>query len=345
MKKIVLAWGWTWWHTMPLLALYNYLRKDKDLEFVWFWDEDSIEERIALENNIDFKYIPSGKIRRYFDLRNFYEPLKNLSWIFFAIYYLLTGKVDIVFSKWWFVSLPTCIAAFILRKKIYIHESDTVWGLANKVIWKIATKIFYSFENENIDEEKNILSWQILNPELLNKVNKIEDLEENERLEVLVIAWSQWSTIVFEGVKSILNNLIDVNFTIILWDKNLHFRTDFEKFSNVKIYDFVSQEDLWVIYKNTDIAITRAWATTLWELYFFWIHGIIIPLKWSAWDHQMKNALYFKESFWSDLLEESEKLNLEIFRLINKYKELRKEKLNLKHFFYALEKIKKEILN
>lgn len=345
MKKIALTWGWTWGHTMPLLAVYNYLKKDENLEFVWFWDEDSLEEKIALENNIVFKYIPSGKIRRYFDLRNFYEPLKNLSWIVFGIYYLLALKVDIVFSKWWFVSLPLCIAAFILRKKIYIHESDTIWWLANKIIWKIATKIFYSFENELIDDKKHILTGQILNPELLNKVRKNEDLEENEELEVLVIAWSQGSTRIFESVKSILNNLIDVNFTIILWDKNLHFRKEFENFSNVRIYDFATQEDLWVIYKNTDIAITRAWATTLWELYFFGIHSIIVPLKESASNHQEENWKYFKENFWSDLLEESEKLNLDIYRLISKYKDLRKDKLNLKHFFYPLEKIKEEILN
>jgi UDP-N-acetylglucosamine--N-acetylmuramyl-(pentapeptide) pyrophosphoryl-undecaprenol N-acetylglucosamine transferase len=100
-----------------------------------------------------------------------------------------------------------------------------------------------------------------------------------------------------------------------------------------------------VIYKNTDIAITRAWATTLWELYFFGIHSIIVPLKESASNHQEENWKYFKDNFWSDLLEESEKLNLDIFRLISKYKDLRKDKLNLKHFFYPLEKIKEEILN
>jgi UDP-N-acetylglucosamine:LPS N-acetylglucosamine transferase len=66
------------------------------------------------------------------------------------------------------------------------------------------------------DDKKHILTGQILNPELLNKVKKNEELEENEELEVLVIAGSQGSTRIFESVKSILNNLIDVNFTIIL---------------------------------------------------------------------------------------------------------------------------------
>lgn len=349
MKNIALTWGWTWGHIFPLLSLYNYLKSDKELNFVWFWDEEWLEYEICEKNNIHFEHIPSWKLRRYFDVKNFFEPLKNLTWFFFWIYFLMKYKIDIVFSKWWYVSLPLCLAAFVLRKKIYIHESDSVWWLANKIISKVATKVFYTFPNEELIQElnennKNIVTWQILNPELLNNIDKVWALEENEKLEVLVIAWSQWSTVLFENLKTILNNLIDINFTVILWEKNLHFRNEFEKFHNVKLYDFVSQENLWELYKKTDIAISRWWATSLWELYYFGIHTIIVPLSNSAQNHQFKNAIYFKEHFWSDVLDENERLNLEIFRLLNKYKNLRKASLNTKNFFYALEKIKTEIL-
>ncbi|MDR0772375.1 MAG: hypothetical protein LBF15_05105 [Candidatus Peribacteria bacterium] len=52
------------------------------------------------------------------------------------------------------------MAGFLLRKKIYIHESDTVSGLANKWIEKIATKVFYTFPNEktSLNDSKHILS-------------------------------------------------------------------------------------------------------------------------------------------------------------------------------------------
>ncbi len=343
MKNIALTWWWTWGHIFPLLSIYNYLKNDENLNFIWFWDEDSLEAQICDESNINFEHIPAGKIRRYFDVKNFFEPLKNLSWIIWWIYYILKYKIDIIISKWGYVSLPLCIAGFLLRKKIYIHESDIISGVTNNLISKVATKIFYSFPNEKIDNEKHILIGQILNPELLENIDTKWEVEENEKMEVLVIAWSQWSTTIFENIKTILNNLIDINFTIILWDKNLHFRETFEGFSNVKLYDFVSQKELWEIYKKTDIAITRGWSTTLWELYFFGIHSIIVPLEWSAQDHQVKNALYFKENFWSDVIEESPQLNLDIFRLINKYKDLRKAWLNTKNFYYPLEKIKAEI--
>lgn len=342
MKNIALTWWWTWGHIYPLVSIYNYLSDDKNLNFIYFWDEDWLEAQISDENNIEFIHIPSWKLRRYFDVRNFFEPLKILSWIFWWFYYILSKKIDIIFSKWWYVSLPLCIAGFLLWKKIYIHESDSISWISNNFVSKLATKIFYTFPNEKIDDKKHILVWQILNSDLLEKIDSVWWQEENEKLEVLVIAWSQWSTTIFENIKTIVNNLIDINFTVILWDKNLHFREDFEKCSNVKIYDFVTQKELWEIYKKTDIAITRAWATTLWELYYFWIHSIIIPLPTSAQNHQLLNAEYFKQNFWSDLLQESTQLNLEIFRLINRYKDLRKNWLNLKWFYNALEKIKHE---
>lgn len=339
---IALTWWSTWWHVFPLASLYNYLKNEKDYDFVWIWEEWSLEEEIAWKLIIRFLDIPAWKIRRYFDIKNFYEPLKNLTWIFFWIYYIIKYKIDIVFSKWWYVSLPLCIAAFILRKKIFIHESDSISWLANKIIGKVATKIFYTFPNELIDNEKHILSWQILNPELLDKIKNLT-VWINTNLSVLVIAGSQWSTKIFETLIRILPDLLDVDFNIILWEKNLHFREEFKYFKNVKIYDFLAQDQIWIIMKKTDIAITRWWATTLWELNMFGIHSIIVPLPWSAWDHQEYNAMYFHEKFWSDVLDENNKFDIELFRKLQKYKVLRKSWLNLDWFFKSLQIIEKEI--
>lgn len=344
MKNIALT-GWgTGWHIFPLVSLYNYVKDTPETHFIWFGDEDGLEAQIAGEAGIPFEHIPAWKLRRYFDIRNFFEPLKNISGILWWIYYILTYKIDVVISKGGYVSIPLCIAAFLLRKKIYIHESDTIWWIANGMIGKMATKIFYTFPNDKIDWEKHILSGQILNPDLLENIDKVGELDENEKMEVLVIAGSQGSTRIFEQIATIVNNLIDINFTIILWDKNLHFRSEFEKCSNVKLHDFVTQKELGEIYKKTDIAISRAWATTLWELYYFGIHTIIIPLEWSAQNHQKSNAEFFKLNFGSDVLDENNQLNLEIFRLISRYKELRKTGLNLKWYFDGMNTIVKEIL-
>lgn len=339
-KTIALTWWSTGGHIFPLLSIYNYFKDNEEYSFIWVWEEWSLEEETATKNRIPFFSISAGKLRRYFDIRNFYEPLKNLSGITQWISFILKNKIDIVISKGWYVSLPLCIAAKILWKKIYVHESDRVTGISNKIVSNLATKIFYTFPNSNIDNEKHILIGQILNPEMIDYIDSIE-VEENERLSVMVVWGSQGSTRIFEAMLNILPDFPDIDFQIILWEKNMHFRENFKKFPNVIAHDFVTQKRLWKLYRNVDIAISRAGATSLWELYYFWIHTIIVPLSESAGNHQYYNAEYFHENFWSDIAEEGENLEVELYRLVKKYKELRKWWLNLEHFFDALKELQK----
>lgn len=341
-KTIALTWGYTWGHVFPLLSVYNYLKNTWKYDFVWVWEEWNIEEEVAQKYKIAFYDISAWKIRRYFDYRNLYEPLKNLTWIIEWIYYIFKKDVDIVFSKWWYVSIPLSIAAWLTRKKIYIHESDTISGISNKIVWKLATKVFYSFPNEKIDWKKHIKTGQIINPEL----TKLIDLpypRENKRLCVLVMWGIQWSTRIFDAMLKVVWDLSDINFQIILWKKNQHFREKFKNFQNLKIHDFVEQQTMWKILKESDIAITRWWATSLWELYYFGVHSIIIPLKGSASNHQEYNAKYFSEKFWSEVINEDFNVEKELLVKLQKYKDLRKVWMNLKEIETPLEKLKFEI--
>lgn len=342
MKKqtIALTGWWSGGHIFPLVSLYNYLQEDNNYNFIWVWEAWELEEEVANKSWIVFHDIAAGKIRRYFDWRNFYEPLKNLTGICEGIYYIWKYKVDIVFSKWGFVSLPLTIAAFIMRKKIYVHESDIKTGLANKLVSKCATKVFHTFPKTNLSK-KDIVTGQIVNPELIEWLKSLK-IGVNKRLKVLVIAWSQWSTIIFKNLVKILPDLSHIDFEIVLGEKNLAFRTELDVFTNTTVYDFVDQKTLGVIYKNTDIAITRGSATVLWELYYFGIHSIIVPIT-NAWGHQIHNAEYFAENFESDILDENVNLSLEMFRKLKKYSELRKKRLNLDWFFDATKIIEKNI--
>lgn len=338
-KTIALTGGGTGWHVFPLLSIYNYFKDDGEYDFIWVGEEESLEEEIAIKNKIPFVWVSAGKIRRYLDVRNLYEPLKNLSGVAQSLYYIKKYNIDIIFSKGGYVSIPLCIAAKILWKKVLVHESDMVTWISNKIISQFATTVFYTFPNKKIDGVKHIHCGQIMNPELIDYIETLK-IEENERLNVMVSCGSQWSTRVFEALLTIIWDLPDIDFSIILWEKNMHYRDDFKQYPNTKVHDFITQKRLGKILKDIDIAITRGGATTLWEMNAFWIHTIIIPLKNSAGRHQEKNALYFHENFWSDMLDEDTNLEEELYNLLKKYKNLRKSWLNLDNFFDPLIKIK-----
>ena len=131
-KTIALTGWWTGWHIFPLLSVYNYLKEEDNYNFLWVWEETGLEADIAEENNIEFHDIAAGKIRRYFDWRNFYEPLKNFTGFFQWIYYIWKYKIDIIFSKWWFVSLPLCFAG-----KIIAESCDPKISPVKGSIWEI----------------------------------------------------------------------------------------------------------------------------------------------------------------------------------------------------------------
>lgn len=115
-------------------------------------------EREALEKfverrgfgRVEIREITCGKLRRYFSLRNFIDFFKVPIGIIQSFFIVLKFKPDVIFSKGGFVAVPVIIgarlASFVgFRAKIFIHESDVVPGLANKISARFADKIFVSF--------------------------------------------------------------------------------------------------------------------------------------------------------------------------------------------------------
>lgn len=340
--KVALVWWWTWGHIFPLLSLYNYLNKEENLEFIWIWEINSLEEKIALQNNIKFYPIKSWKLRRYFSFKNFYEPFYNLVWFFQAIQIYRKEKIDVVFLKWWYVSIAATLWAKLLGKKILLHESDSVPWVSNRFASIFAKKIFltFSWAKKYFNIKKTQVIGQILNPELFEN---IEVDEPKQRTQLLITGWSQGSSRIFEFILANAEVLVDFDITVILGTLNTIYKSRFDKFENIKALEFVDQKTFAKIYENTDIAITRAWATTLFELANFNILMFIVPLKESANNHQYYNSLDFAKR-WNKVFLESEMSEKLLNTLIENiwYK---KEKLINTEYLETLEIIKNEILN
>lgn len=293
MKKIVLTWGWTGWHITPLVSIYNKLKDNKDLDFFWIGEFDSLEEKIANENWIRFYPIKAWKLRRYFSLKTIIEPFNIISWIISSYKILKKEKPSIIFSKWWYVSLPVAIAAKILKIKLYLHESDTIPWLANRLVGKFADKVFLGFEmaKKFFWKEKTQVVWQLLNPVLFE--NPIKLTSKNNDTNLLIIAWSQGSTRIFKNILENIMYLKQYNIYVVLGSLNAYLKKDFERYPNCKVYEFIDQKELASLFDIADIWITRAWATSIAELEAFNIKQIIVPLKESANNHQYFNALEY----------------------------------------------------
>ena len=105
MKRIVLTGGGTAGHVTPNIALMPKLRElGYDIQYIGSYD--GIEKKLIEELGVPYYGISSGKLRRYFDMKNFTDPFRVVKGFFQAKSQLKKLKPDIIFSKGGFVSVP-----------------------------------------------------------------------------------------------------------------------------------------------------------------------------------------------------------------------------------------------
>ena len=121
MKRIVLTGGGTAGHVTPNIALMPKLRElGYDIQYIGSYD--GIEKKLIEELGVPYYGISSGKLRRYFDMKNFTDPFRVVKGFFQAKSQLKNLKPDIIFSKGGFVSVPVVQAAKQLHIPVIIHD-------------------------------------------------------------------------------------------------------------------------------------------------------------------------------------------------------------------------------
>ena len=75
MKRIILTGGGTAGHVTPNIALIPELQKlGYDIHYIGSYN--GMERKLIGDLNIPYHGISSGKLRRYFDLKNFTDPFR-----------------------------------------------------------------------------------------------------------------------------------------------------------------------------------------------------------------------------------------------------------------------------
>ena len=309
MKHIVLTGGGTAGHVTPNIALIPTLQ-EKGYTISYIGSYEGIEKKLIEEMGIPYYGISSGKLRRYFDLKNFSDPFRVLKGFGEAKKLLKQLKPDVVFSKGGFVTVPVVIAAKRCKIPAIIHESDMTPGLANKLCIPSAAKICCNFPEtvKSLPENKAVLTGTPIRQELMNgdKEAARKFCGFNDQKPVLmVIGGSLGATSVNENIRKILPELLKEFQVIHLCGKG---KTD-ENLINTEgyaQYEYIKQElpDLFAL---ADIVISRAGANAICEIHALHKPNLLIPLsaKASRGD-QILNARSFERQGYSMVLEEEE---------------------------------------
>ena len=97
MKKIILTGGGTAGHVTPNLALLPSLKK-AGYEIRYIGSYQGIERKLIEGAGIPYDGISSGKLRRYFDLKNFSDPFRVAKGYFEALRLMKRYKPDEIYK-------------------------------------------------------------------------------------------------------------------------------------------------------------------------------------------------------------------------------------------------------
>ena len=310
MKKIVFTGGGTVGHvTLNLLLIPKFIEDGWEVHYIG--DKYGIEHQEILKSGFDvtFHSIATGKLRRYFSWQNMWDVFKVAWGIVQSFFIMLMIRPQALFSKGGFVSVPPVIAARLSRVPVFIHESDLSMGLANKIAYKFATKMYSTFEQPaSLTKVEHVGAVTKVSGPVKEEPEVMVDIRTRfeSKLPTLLFVGGSAGARVFNRLVTDHKNELTSRYNIInlTGDSSLN-----ELSKNLYRVDYVTK--LYQPLMNmADVVITRGGANTLFELLAMAKLHVIVPLgREASRGDQIENAAYFVKKGYAEELQESD-LNL-----------------------------------
>lgn len=320
MKKIILTGGGTAGHVTPNLALIPSLR-ELGYEIRYIGSYQGMERKLIENTGIPYDGISSGKLRRYFDLKNFSDPFRVIKGYGEALRLLKKHKPDVIFSKGGFVAVPVVLAAKLCGIPTIIHESDMTPGLANKLCIPSARKVCCNFPEtlSYLPQEKAVLTGSPIRAELLQG-DRLSGLQYShlaaDKPIILVIGGSLGSVAVNTAVRKLLPRLLPEYQVVHICGKGNLDESLIGSKGYVQ-YEYVDAP-LKHLFAAADLVVSRAGANSICEILALRKPNILIPLSASASrGDQILNAASFEKQGFSTVLEEESVTDDSLYKAIS----------------------------
>jgi UDP-N-acetylglucosamine--N-acetylmuramyl-(pentapeptide) pyrophosphoryl-undecaprenol N-acetylglucosamine transferase len=355
--KIIFTGGGSGGHFYPIIAIAESIEKitkEKKLLPVemHFFGPNPYNQGILYDHKIKFTKVTAGKMRRYFSLANFLDIFKTAWGTLMALLDVFDVFPDVIFSKGGYGSFPTVLAGRILGIPIFIHESDSAPGRTNKWAGKFATRIAVSYEEAGsyFKTEKVAHTGQPILTERLSPItnNAYEFFEFDQNIPtILILGGSQGAEIINNAILDALPELIKKfqiihqtggkNIGVIKQSADAILLNNQNK-KRYKPFGYLNSLEMRMAAGTANIVISRA-GSTIFEIASWDLPSIIIPIKDSNDNHQVKNAFaYAHTKACSVIQEENLKtyiLVAELNRILNDPKIQEEMRIGAKNFFKA----------
>ena len=326
--KVIISAGGTGGHIYPALAIINKIKeKEPDSKFLYIGTHNRMEKDIVPKYDIPFIGIEMYGFNR----KNILKNIKTIKCLIKSKRQLKKiikdFNPDIVIGVGGYITYPVITTAHKLGYKTFIHEQNSVAGKANLAMKDIVDLIGVSLKSSinQFPKNKTVFTGNPCSENAL-KTKKItkESLEfdKSKKLVVFVMG-SLGASNIHNFMKENINKFSDKEYQIlyITGKNNYEDIKDIKHSSNIKILPYL--DNLSGLFKDTDILVTRAGASTLSEIIALKVPSILIPSPFVPNNHQYKNAIDLVNNNAALMIEEKD---LTFDNLINSNNKILKDK-------------------
>ncbi len=345
-KKILIMAGGTGGHVFPALSIAEYL-KSSGVQVEWLGTRKGLEASVISETDIPLHFISIAGLRGTSLFKKLLSPLVILLAVIQAMHKVIQIKPGCVLGMGGFVTGPGGLAAWLLRKKLLIHEQNAIAGLTNQLLFPLASTVMEAFPGA-FERKREITRSRLLKSFIKpgntvvvgNPVRKdITDLamsrsdqavDAKRSLRVLVIGGSLGAVAINKTIPAMLALMSLENRPDVIHQcgsRNLEETQEFYRQhqlslnGSIQVLPFI--KDMAESYSWADIVIARAGAMTVAEIATVGLASILIPYPYAVDDHQTENAAYLERAGAADVIQQdaldAQKLKL----LIEKYSDNR----------------------
>ncbi|MFH1392863.1 MAG: undecaprenyldiphospho-muramoylpentapeptide beta-N-acetylglucosaminyltransferase [Patescibacteria group bacterium] len=329
MIKILLTGGGTGGHLFPLVAVSRKLNEicraensgEPEIYYLGpgLFLESSLERE---EMNFHYSILMTGKWRRYFSFKNFTDLFKIAIGIIQALWKMWFIMPDVIFSKGGYGSIAAVLAGWLYRIPIIIHESDSVPGLANRLLAPFATLLAVSFNEaaSYLPEKKTYFTGEAVRdsffePPEPEKEHAMLHLTTKKPV-VLILGGSQGAQKINDIILDILPNLLeaaevihqtgDSNYNGVISESGVILRgLTGEQLISYHPVNFLIEPEFVAAMHSADLIISRSGAGTIFEIAASGKAAILVPITDSPGDHNRRNAYVFADSGRGEVIEEA----------------------------------------
>jgi len=336
-KCVLIAAGGTGGHVFPGIAVARELQA-RGVHVEWLGTLHGLDTKLVPGANIPFSQIHIQGLRGKGKLGWLLAPFKIIRAVWQAIKVIKKTQADLVLGMGGYVSGPAGIAAWLLRKPLYIHEQNALAGMTNRYLAKIATGVLSGFPNVFPARCKPIVTGNPVRHDIIALPAPEQRFAARHLpLNLLILGGSQGAASINRLMPSVRQHFSAAQLSIWHQAGAKDLTATEEKYATAALSDAQRTElkvaafiaEMPQAYAWADLVICRAGALTVGELAAAGVGSILVPFPYAVDDHQTHNANYLVQGNAAILIQERDLTADKLIAQLEKFLENRNQLLDM----------------